>query len=28
VTSAEVRKALQDNHVVLVTWRELGKLVQ
>jgi predicted glycoside hydrolase/deacetylase ChbG (UPF0249 family) len=28
VTSAEVRKALQDNHVVLVTWRELQKLVQ
>jgi predicted glycoside hydrolase/deacetylase ChbG (UPF0249 family) len=27
VTSPEVRKALQDNHVVLVTWRELQKLV-
>jgi predicted glycoside hydrolase/deacetylase ChbG (UPF0249 family) len=27
VASAEFRKALQDNHVVLVTWRELQKLV-
>jgi predicted glycoside hydrolase/deacetylase ChbG (UPF0249 family) len=26
--SPEFRKALQDNHVVLVTWRELQKLVQ
>jgi hypothetical protein len=28
VTSPEVRKALQDNHVVLVTWRELRTLMQ
>ena len=28
VSSPEIRKALQDNHAVLVTWRELGKLVQ
>ena len=28
VTSAEFKKALQDNHVVLVTWKELGKLAQ
>jgi predicted glycoside hydrolase/deacetylase ChbG (UPF0249 family) len=28
VTSPEFRKALHDNHVVLVTWRELQKLVQ
>jgi predicted glycoside hydrolase/deacetylase ChbG (UPF0249 family) len=28
VTSAEFRKALKDNNVVLVTWRELGKLTQ
>ena len=28
VTSPEFRKALQDNKVVLVTWRELGKLLQ
>ena len=28
VTSAEFRKALQDNHVILVTWKELGKLAQ
>jgi hypothetical protein len=26
VTSAAFRKALADNHVVLVTWRELSKL--
>jgi len=26
VNSPEFRKALQDNHVILVTWRELGKL--
>jgi predicted glycoside hydrolase/deacetylase ChbG (UPF0249 family) len=28
VNSAEFRKALKENHVVVVTWRELGKLVQ
>ena len=28
VSSAEFRQALKDNHVVLVTWRQLGKLVQ
>lgn len=28
VTSAEFRKALADNHVVLVTWKQLGKLSQ
>jgi predicted glycoside hydrolase/deacetylase ChbG (UPF0249 family) len=28
VTIAEFKRALQDNHVVLVTWRELGKLLQ
>jgi predicted glycoside hydrolase/deacetylase ChbG (UPF0249 family) len=28
VTRAEFRKALKDNNVVLVTWRELGKLTQ
>jgi predicted glycoside hydrolase/deacetylase ChbG (UPF0249 family) len=28
MTSPDFRKALQDNHVVLVTWRELGRLVQ
>ena len=28
VNSAEFKKALQDNHVILVTWRELQKLVQ
>jgi chitin disaccharide deacetylase len=28
VTSPEFKKALQDNHVILVTWRELKKLVQ
>jgi hypothetical protein len=28
VTSPEIRKALQDHHVVLVTWRELRNLVQ
>jgi predicted glycoside hydrolase/deacetylase ChbG (UPF0249 family) len=26
--SPEFKKALRDNHVILVTWRELGKLVQ
>ena len=26
VTSEEFRKALKDNGVVLVTWREIGKL--
>ena len=28
VNSSEFRKALADNHVVLVTWREIGKLVR
>ena len=28
VTSAEFKRALQENHVVLVTWREVQKLVQ
>jgi predicted glycoside hydrolase/deacetylase ChbG (UPF0249 family) len=28
LTSPEFRKALQDNHVILVTWKELQKLVQ
>ena len=28
VTSAEFKKALHDNHVILVTWKELGKLAQ
>jgi chitin disaccharide deacetylase len=28
MTSAEFKKALQDNHVILVTWKELGKLAQ
>lgn len=28
VTSPEFKKALRDNHVILVTWRELQKLVQ
>jgi predicted glycoside hydrolase/deacetylase ChbG (UPF0249 family) len=28
VTSPEFKKALQDNHVILVTWKELGKLAQ
>lgn len=28
VTSPEFKKALQDNHVILVPWRELQKLVQ
>jgi predicted glycoside hydrolase/deacetylase ChbG (UPF0249 family) len=28
VNSAEFKKALQDNHVILVTWKELGKLAQ
>lgn len=27
VTSPEFRQALKDNHIVLVTWRELGKLL-
>jgi hypothetical protein len=27
VTSLEFRKALEENHITLVTWRELGKLV-
>jgi chitin disaccharide deacetylase len=28
VTSPEFRKALQDNHVILVHWRDIGRLVQ
>jgi predicted glycoside hydrolase/deacetylase ChbG (UPF0249 family) len=28
VTSAEFRKALRDNHVILVTWKELQKLAR
>src|ERR1700674_1882434 len=28
VNSPEFRNALQDNHVIVVTWRELGKLAQ
>ena len=28
VTSPEFKKALQDNHVILVTWKELQKLAQ
>jgi len=28
VNSAEFKKALADNHVILVKWRDLGKLVQ
>jgi predicted glycoside hydrolase/deacetylase ChbG (UPF0249 family) len=28
VNSAEFKKALQDNHVILVTWKELQKLAQ
>jgi hypothetical protein len=28
MTSPEFKKALKDNHVILVTWRELQKLVQ
>ena len=28
VNSSEFKKALQDNHVILVTWKELGKLAQ
>ena len=28
VTSAEFKRALEDNHVVLVTWREVQKLIQ
>ena len=27
VTSAEFKRALQDNHIILVTWRELQKLL-
>jgi hypothetical protein len=27
VTSPEFKKALQDNHVIVVTWKELGKLL-
>lgn len=27
VTSPEFRQALKDNHVTLVTWRDLGKLL-
>jgi len=27
MTSPEFRQALEDNHIVLVTWRELGKLL-
>jgi hypothetical protein len=28
VNSPEFKKALRDNHVILVKWRDLGKLVQ
>ena len=28
VNSPEFRKALQDNHVILVRWRDLQKLLQ
>jgi chitin disaccharide deacetylase len=28
MTSPEFKKALQDNHVILVTWKQLGKLAQ
>ena len=28
VSSPEFKKALRDNHVILVTWKELGKLIQ
>ena len=28
VTSPEFKKALEDNHVILVKWRDVGKLVQ
>jgi predicted glycoside hydrolase/deacetylase ChbG (UPF0249 family) len=28
VNSPEFKKALQDNHVILVTWKELGKIAQ
>jgi chitin disaccharide deacetylase len=28
VNSPEFKKALQDNHVILVTWKELGRLAQ
>jgi predicted glycoside hydrolase/deacetylase ChbG (UPF0249 family) len=28
VTSPEFRKALQDNHVTVVTWRDIGRLVR
>lgn len=27
VSSAEFKKALQENHIILVKWRDLGKLV-
>jgi chitin disaccharide deacetylase len=27
MNSAEFKKALQDNHVILVTWKELQKLM-
>jgi hypothetical protein len=28
VSSPEFRKALQDNHIILVTWRQLQKAAQ
>jgi hypothetical protein len=28
VTSAEFRKILEENHIVLVKWRDLQKLLQ
>ena len=28
VNSAEFKKALKDNHVILIKWRDLGRLVQ
>jgi len=28
MNSAEFKKALKDNHVILVTWKELQKLAQ
>jgi hypothetical protein len=28
VNSAEFKQALKDNHIVLIRWRDLGKLVQ
>ena len=27
MTSPEFRQALKENHIILVTWRELGKLL-